>query len=293
MNHQDNSGLSHYISRINTTPKLERQEERELAVRWQQHRDQDAARRLIEAHLPFVVAMARRYQRYNVPLADLIGEGNFALLEALDRFEPERELRFVTYATFWIRARIVGVVLKNFSVARSGRGALKSRIFFKLRRERAKSVNRFGDSEEALTDMAQTLGMPVEKVAELLRQIDNTDVSIDMPQGAEGLSLLDSLVGAGTSQETSISQSEDAEFQQRLIREALLCLDKRERYIAEARLLADSDAEVTLAEIGRRLGVSRERVRQLEERAKTKLRAAVEQIASALGRDARESLTAA
>jgi len=99
--------------------------------------------------------------------------------------------------------------------------------------------------------------------------------------------------GRGTTQETSVSESEDAELQHKLIRDALLCLDKRERYIAEARLLADSDAGVTLAEIGRRLGVSRERVRQLEERAKAKLRAAVEQIASALGRGACESLTAA
>jgi len=293
MNYQDNSGLAHYITRVNTTPKLEREEERALAVRWQQQRDQAAANRLIEAHLPFVVAMAKRYQRYNVPLADLIGEGNFALLEALDRYEPERELRFVTYATFWIRTRIVGVVLKNFSVARSGRGALKSRIFFKLRRERAKSMNQFGDSQQALEDMARTLAMPVDKVRELLRQIDNTDVSIDLPQGAEGASLLENLAGADASQEASISHSQNAEFQKKLIAEALLCLDKRERYIAEARLLADSDSEVTLAEIGRRLGVSRERVRQLEERAKAKLRAAVEHIASALGRDARESLTAA
>ncbi|MDX2053666.1 MAG: sigma-70 family RNA polymerase sigma factor [Polyangiaceae bacterium] len=288
-----NAGLTTYISRVNRTPKLEREEERALAVKWQKERDKKAANRLIEAHLPFVVAMAKRYQRYNVPLADLIGEGNFALLEAIDRYEPERDLRFVTYAAFWVRARIVGVVLRNFSVARSGRGALKSRIFFKLRRERAKSLNRFGESEAAIADVANSLAMPVEKVRDLLRQLDNTDVSMDMPTGPEGRSLLDTLSAEDVSQETTFSRSQQSSFQQELVSKALLCLDTRERYIAEARLLSDTEAEVTLAEIGRRLGISRERVRQLEERAKAKLRNAVERIGVELGQDPREALCAA
>lgn len=293
MHQQDTTGISKYITRVNRIPKLEREEERELAVRWQTTRDKKAANKLIEAHLPFVVAMATRYSRYNVPLADLIGEGNFALLEALDRYEPERELRFVTYATFWVRARIVGVVLKNYSVARSGRGALKSRIFFKLRRERAKNASRYPDAEVALAETARTLALPVEKVRELARQLDGTDVSLDVPIGNEGRTLLETLQGEAPSQESDFSNSEQSRFQKQVVRTALLSLDTRERYIAEARLLADPEAEITLAEIGRRLGISRERVRQLEDRAKAKLRLAVEKIGRELGQDAKESLAAA
>ncbi|MGC4088996.1 MAG: sigma-70 family RNA polymerase sigma factor [Polyangiaceae bacterium] len=263
-------------------PPLDRDEELELARRWKNDGDRDAVERLTRAHLRVVVAIAQKYRRYGVPLAELIAEGNFGLAQALNKFDPERGLRFVTYASYWIRAFVLDHVIKSWSLVGGGAGPLRSRVFFKLRRERVRVANSLGEGEQAELALAERLGLSLDVLRRMTQRLDARDVSLELKVSSESkLSLLDTLQ-SNDNQEHDVLAREVGASVSEAIGHAMSELDSRERYIAEHRLMADPADELSLAEIGRELGVSRERARQLETRAKSKLKARIPELGGAL-----------
>jgi RNA polymerase sigma-32 factor len=266
--------LTAYGGQLAHFSPLTRDRERELALRWRSSSDASAADELVKAHLRYVVATAIKFRRYGIPLDELIAEGSFGVVHALGKFDPDRGTRFVTYAAYWIRAYILNYVLRSWSLVGSGAGALRSKNFFRLRRERARISNLFTDEAQAEEELAKRLEVPVGQLKGMLERLDTRDISLD-GQMFDGSSsrLIDTLVSDDRDQETSLVDDQARDQRAEAVRLAVVKLDERERFIVESRMMADRDDELSLAEIGRRLGVSRERARQLEVRAKGKLRA--------------------
>jgi RNA polymerase sigma-32 factor len=280
---QDGSSatISSYIAAVQRLPTLTREDEHEAAVRFAREGDRAAGMRLVEANLRYVVAIAITYRRYGVRLADLVSEGNVGLMTALAKFDPERGTRFVTYAAHWIRAFILDHVIRAYSIVGVGAGALRSKVFFRLRRERARVAAETNDAQEALEKLAVRFGTTPEKIALLAQRLEARDMSLDVQVHEEGAAtVLDTLPAPGPSQETMYMDHERKDAIESRVRAAVAELDPRERYIVETRIMADDPDELSLAEIGRRLGVSRERARQLEARAKAKLRRRLEEDAA-------------
>jgi RNA polymerase sigma-32 factor len=284
MSRQTEPELARYIARIHEYPRLSREEEIALVERWTASRDLAARQLLLESHLRYVVAIALRYRRYGVPVSELIAEGNFGVLHALDKFELGRGTRFVTYAAYWIRAYALNHIIRSWSLVGVGSGALRSKMFFKLRRERVRISNLVGDGEQADEMLAERLNLPLAKVTSMVRRLEGRDLSLDTRAHADSsLTLLDSLAATGSSQEEQVSELEVGGHMRDVVRDAIGVLDERERYIVEKRLMADAEDELSLAEIGRQLGVSRERARQLEARAKRKLRSRIAELSPLAG----------
>jgi len=272
--HESDSALARYIAHVKEIPELSREEEVALARRWIQEGDHAAAAKLVHANLRYVVAIAITYRRYGLSLSDLIAEGNFGIVHAIRKFDPDRGTRFVTYAAYWIRAYILNYVIRSWSLVGVGSGPLRSKLFFRLRRERARIASLVGEGEEGNEMLAERFGAPAEKVLSMARRLEARDVSLDARVFDDGATtLVDTLESEGISQEEALAESQEQQQLRERLRVAVESLDPRERYIVEVRMMADDDDELSLAEIGRRLGVSRERARQLESRAKKKLRA--------------------
>jgi len=277
--------LSRYISMVHRLPQLAREAELALVERWQATSDEAAKVELLNAHLRYVVAIALKYRRYGVPIDELISEGNFGVVHALSKFEPTRGTRFVTYAAYWIRAYILNHIIRSWSLVGVGSGALRSKMFFKLRRERVKILNLVGEGEKADAMLAEAMNLPADKVAGMVRRLEARDLSLDAKVFDDsGTTLADMLVASDVSQEETVASSELGDQLRNAVVAALATLDERERYIVERRLMADGEDELSLAEIGRQLGVSRERARQLEARAKRKLKVRMEEISRDHGR---------
>lgn len=264
------NALAEYIGRVRRIPRLSREKEHELALA-ARNGDVDAAHRLVEANLRFVVAVALQYRRYGIPISELIAEGSLGLMLAVRKFDADRGTRFVTYAGYWIRAYVLDLVVKSASMVGGGSGALRSKLFFRLRRERARVTNQVQDPTRVVEELAQRFSVDTDRMARMLRQIDSRDVSLDVSTHADSaLTLLDTLQDDSQSQEDELMQTEQQTGLNDRLGLALGTLDRRERYIVEQRIMGDD--EMSLAELGRRLGVSRERARQIEARAKRKLR---------------------
>jgi len=262
--------ISRYIEKVRQIPKLSREEEHELGVRALDG-DREAIDGLVQANLRYVVAVAIQYRRYGIRLSDLIAEGNVGLMMAVRKFDPERGTRFVTYAGYWIRAYILDCVVRSASLVGAGSGALRSKVFFRLRRERAKVANLELDPTERNQLLADRFQVSPEKMALMLRRLDGRDVSLDQKVFDDsGITMVDTLVSGDVDQETEYMDLERREVLSTRLSEAIETLDKRERFIVRERFLRGED--ISLAAIGRKLGVSRERARQLEARAKKKLR---------------------
>jgi RNA polymerase sigma-32 factor len=284
------STLSRYITRAHGEPVLTREHELALFRRYLAQDDQAAKSELLRCHLRYVVAIALKYRRYGLPLADLIAEGNFGLVHAVRKFEPERGHRFVTYAAYWIRAYVLNYIIRSWSLVGVGSGALRSKMFFKLRRERVRIMNLVGEGEHADELLAERIGLPKDQVLAMLRRLEGRDISLDTKiYDDSATTLLDTLVASGTDLDEQLAQTQRQDAAQVAVQRALVTLDARERYIVEHRLMADAEDELSLAEIGRRLGVSRERARQLEARAKRKLKTRLRDAAPRFEREWLES----
>ncbi|HXK20474.1 MAG TPA: sigma-70 family RNA polymerase sigma factor [Polyangiaceae bacterium] len=262
-------------------PHLDQEQERSLARRVRQNGDREAAELLARAHLRTVVTLASKYRHYGVPVPELIAEGNCGLAIALGKFDPERGVRFVTYAAFWIKAQILAYIIRSRSIV-AGHGSMRSQVFFKFRRERARATVLYGEGELAAAELATRMGMTPENVAATIRRLDYQDISLDAPFSDDaGSTWLDKLqADADENPEGLLAESRSKPEIEAKVERALRVLDPRERYVVETRLMAEREEELSLAEIGRVLGVSRERARQLEARAKKKLRQAVESAAA-------------
>ena len=286
--------LSRYISTVRGYPDLDRATETRLARLWKQSRDPNAADQLVRAHLKHVVAIALRYRRYGLPVAELVAEGNFGVAHALTKYDAERGTRFVTYAAYWVRAYILSYVIRSWSMVGGGSGALRSKVFFKLRRERVRLANLIGADESMPDRLAERLHLPVSEVTQMLRRLEARDVSLDARVYDDSpTTLVDTLQSKGRDQEQDLAATESADRRAHAVRVALSGLDSRERFIVESRLMADGDDELSLAELGRQMGVSRELARQLEERAKRKLRSRISEVMVRTGDTEADWVTAA
>jgi RNA polymerase sigma-32 factor len=257
-------------------PFLEREEERLLALRWRDERDEAALHRLTAAHMRLVIALAARFRHYGLPMADLIQEGHVGLLEAAARFEPEREVRFSTYATWWIRASVQDYILRNWSIVRGGTSSAQKALFFNLRRLRAK-LTRGGEdriSAEIHGKIAQAIGVSRADVALMDARLSAPDTSLNAPlidaDAGSSAERVEFLIDNSPLPDESVGEVIDAERRVRWLKQALEVLNERELRIVQARRLADE--QVTLEFLGDRLGISKERVRQIENRALEKLK---------------------
>jgi RNA polymerase sigma-32 factor len=276
-----NDDVAFYIAESKRAPRLERDQEMALALRWKTG-DRAAGDALARANLRHVVAVAMKYRRYGVPVSELIAEGNFGVVHALGKFEPERGIRFVTYAAHWVRAYILDHVIKSWSMVGGGSGPLRSRLFFKLRRERVRAVNLMGEGEAADNMVAERVGVTPDELRKLVHRLEARDVSLDVKVLDDSPVRLVDLLPAPDDQERSLFEHQVGGSMKTAVARAVSELDPRERYIAEHRLMADPAEELSLAEIGRSLGVSRERARQLEERTKRKLKRRIPALGSAV-----------
>jgi len=266
-------GVQRYLSYVQTVPRLSREDEHELAVRVRDTGDPVALDQLTRANLRYVVAIALKYRRYRVPVAELVSEGSVGLVVAARKFDPDRGTRFVTYAAHWIRAFMLEHVIRGSSMVGNGSGPMRSKLFFRLRREKAVLVGQGFDSSEVAERLATTFGTTVDKLRVMEERLDARDVSLDAPTHDDGTgTLVETMPGGEPSQEEQLSRAEETEQLNARVREAVRDLDPRERFIVESRLMADDPSELSLAEIGRQLGVSRERARQIEARAKQKIK---------------------
>jgi RNA polymerase sigma-32 factor len=252
---------------------LDREAELTLFQRYQEQGDAQAGEHLVRENLGNVSRIVRQYRHYGVPPAELAAEGNFGLVRALRKFDPKKGVRFMTYAAYWIRAYVLDYVIHSFSLVGSGSVALRSRFFFRLRRERSRIANLLGHGERADAALAASIGVGGVRLDAMLQRLDARDVSIDVtPPGGQSLS---DRLPAPDDPERQFGELELIGKLRSAVHSAVGALDERERFIVESRLMADREEELSLAEIGRRLGVSRERARQIEQRAKKKLRARI------------------
>ncbi len=259
MSEFESPALRAYRNRIAGVVPLGREVERELATRWRAG-DRRAGDALVTACLPFVIAIAVEYRRWGVPLEDIVQQGNIGLLHAASKFEPSRECRLATYAAYWIRAEIRDYVVRSYRVVRLGTTKGERRALRAYRRTRE-------TDPEAL---ARVSGMTREKIEWLLPLLSFREASLDVRVDDRG-PLADRLAGGGPTPEDEASAVERRGIASDAVGAALLTLTDRERLIVRARLMADEPR--TLQDLGVELGVSKERVRQLEERACSKLRA--------------------
>jgi RNA polymerase sigma-32 factor len=270
------NGLARYLQEIRRFPMLEPQEEFMLAKRWREHGDREAAHRLVTSHLRLVAKIAMGYRGYGMPMSEVISEGNVGLMQAVKRFEPERGFRLATYAMWWIRAAIQEYILRSWSLVKMGTTANQKKLFFNLRKaKREISALEEGDLHpDHVKLIASRLGVGEQEVVEMNRRLGG-DASLNAPIRGEGESVewQDWLADESTSQEENLVASEEAKNRHAALIESLSVLNARERRIFESRRLAE--APVTLEELAKEFGVSRERVRQIEVRAFEKVQNAV------------------
>lgn len=259
-------------------PFLARDEERGLAVSWKDHGDERALHRLISAHMRLVIALAGRFRHYGLPMADLVQEGHVGLMEAAARFEPEREVRFSTYATWWIRASIQDYILRNWSIVRGGTSSAQKALFFNLRRLRARLMQSTEEQvgSEIHSRIATAIGVSTKDVALMDARLSGPDMSLNAPVGEESEASserMDFLVDGAALPDETVTATVDGERRLSWLKQALTVLSERELRILRERRLAEDQA--TLEALGHRLGISKERVRQIENRALEKLRRAL------------------
>ena len=252
------TALDRYRASLKRVEILDAETERELAQRWADGH-QAAGARLIESSLPFVISIAREYRRWGVPLEDLVQQGNLGLLKAASKFDPEKNCRLITYAAYWIRAEIRDYVVRSYRIVRLGTTRTERRAMRAFRRKAF-------ESPQAL---AEESGMPLARARQLWPLLARGDLSLDASV-SDAPSAMDRMSYKQPTPEESFARSESVGHVRAALQSAMESLTDREQRIVEARIL--SEEPCTLLALGREMGVSKERVRQLEVRARQKLR---------------------
>jgi RNA polymerase sigma-32 factor len=269
-------GLGRYLAEIRKFPLLDPQEEYMLAKRWREHEDPEAAHRLVTSHLRLVAKIAMGYRGYGLPLSEIVSEGNVGLMQAVKRFEPDKGFRLATYAMWWIRAAIQEYILRSWSLVKIGTTAAQKKLFFGLRRAKGQiEALEEGDlTHEHVETIAKKLGVPEEEVVNMNRRMSGPDSSLNAPMGADSdMEWQDWLADDELDQESRLAESEELDERRTLLSAALDELTERERDILQERRLKDEP--MTLEELSKKYGISRERVRQIEVRAFEKLQQAM------------------
>ncbi len=264
-----------------TAPLLEKQHELDLARRWRDQKDQKALDELTRSYLRLVVSIANRFRHYGLINADLVQEGTIGLMEAAARFDPERDLRFSTYASWWVRASVQDYVLRNWSIVRTGTTAAHKSLFFNLRRLRAK-ITGTPDGQLSFENrrvLANQLGIKLKDIETMEARLTGGDVSLNQPVGSDdGDSWENFLVCEAPRPDEVFEASNDQKVRAWLLDAAMAQLNPRERIIISKRQL--SEDHITLAALGVHLKISKERVRQIEGQALAKLKASMLAIVS-------------
>lgn len=270
---------------------LEKEEEFMLAKRLVEHDDTKAAHKMVTSHLRLVAKIAMGYRFYGLPVSDLISEGNVGLMRAVKKFDPDRGFRLSTYAMWWIKAAINEHVLNSWSLVKLGTVAAQKKLFFNLRKLKAKlNIYEDGDlSIEAADEIAERLDVKSSEVIDMNRRLSRSDSSLNVPVGEDGdLDRIDLLMSDTPNQETVMADEQERTVAHSLLTEALSTLNDRERRIIKERRLSEEPR--TLEDLGVEYGISRERVRQIENRAFEKLQDAVKLAAQELDDATREPM---
>lgn len=261
--------LQKYLAEVRRHPLLEADEEHALAVLWKEDGDREAARQLVTANLRLVVSIARRYERAFRNLLDLVQEGNIGLMEALKNFDPYRGVRFPSYAVWWIRAYVIRYVMNNWRQVKLGTTQAQRKLFFNLQKEKDR-LEREGFSPDPKL-IADRLAVKPSEVIEMDQRLSGRDLSVDTPVGDSGEStMLDFLGGGSEDTETSYADAQARHLIASKIREFGESLSGKDSEIFNDRMIAEEP--MTLRELGERYEISRERVRQLEDRIRKRLR---------------------
>ncbi|MBN2752878.1 MAG: RNA polymerase sigma factor RpoH [Rhodospirillaceae bacterium] len=283
-------GLQAYLRSIRAFPILPVEEEYMLSRRFSGHGDIQAAHKLVTSHLRLVAKIAMGYRHYGLPVADLISEGNVGLMRAVKKFDPERGFRLSTYAMWWIKAAINEYILNSWSMVKIGTVAAQKKLFFNLRRAKA-ALGHYEEGDMAsadVTKIATDLGVPEHEVVSMNRRLARPDATLNAPVGEDGgMERIELLVDHRPSQEAEMSARQETDLGQRLIADAMENLNPREANIIRLRRLQAEP--MTLEDIGKSYGISRERVRQIENRAFDKLARAIRDASARLGHDAPEA----
>jgi RNA polymerase sigma-32 factor len=266
---------SGYLGDIRRFSILEKELEYRLAKRWREHGDREAADQIVTSHLRLAAKIAKNYRGYGLPISEIISEGTVGLMQAINRFEPDRGFRFATYAIWWIRASIQDYILRSWSLVKIGTTASQKKLFFKLRSAKAK-ISALENAElrpDQVTAIATTLGVNDQDVVDMNRRLGG-DVSLNASIRDEENSgeWLEQLVDESPSPEAIVVELDEMDQRRGALLRAIGVLDDRERRIFEARHLADEPR--TLEDLAVQFKVSRERIRQLEARAFEKVQAA-------------------
>ena len=261
--------LESYIQSANSFPILSQEEESSLARRLWDHGDLEAAQQLILSHLRFVVAIARGYKGYGLPQADLIQEGNIGLMKAVKRFDPERGVRLVSFAVHWIKAEIHEFIMRNWRLVKIATTKQQRKLFFNLRSMK-QGLDTMNPQE--VDAMAAQLGVKSEEVVEMEKRFNGSDISLEpiSDEEDEAFSPISYLTD-GEEPSQILENEQIAHLREKGLQQSLACLDDRSRHIIEARWLREKDT-ATLHDLAEELGVSAERIRQIEAKALQKMR---------------------
>ncbi len=269
--------IERYLAEISNYPVLSREEEYELATRYKEEGDLDAARQLIRANLKFVVKVANEYKSYGINPMDLIQEGNLGLMQAVKRFDPTRGYRLISYAVWWIRAYIQNYIVKTWSLVKVGTTQAQRKLFYKLRSTKNElDLSKRELSAEDYKLLANKLGVSDKAVIEMDKRMRTKDFSLDTDiKDKSEATHLDFIEDSELGQEDIVSKAQEEVAVKEGLSEALEILNEREQFIINNRVLTDSP--LTLEEIGQKFNISRERVRQIESAALKKIRAVFEE----------------
>ena len=257
---------------------LDAETELQLAYAWRDHRDEQALHRLITAYMRLAISMASKFRRYGAPMNDLIQEAGLGLMKAADKFDPDRGVRFSTYAVWWIKASIQDYVMRNWSMVRTGSTSSQKSLFFNLRRVQARlereaaAVGESLDRQVMRERIAIEVGVPLHDVEMMEGRLSGSDFSLNATQSSdeEGREWIETLEDENAMASDTVEQAKDIETLRTWLVEALSALNERERFIVQERKLKDQPR--TLESLGNELGLSKERVRQLEAAAFAKMR---------------------
>ena len=264
--------LSHYLQQIKKFPMLSEKQEVNLAKKWRDEGDTDAAHTLVTSHLRLVAKIAMGYRGYGLPVTELISEGNIGLMQAVKKYDPDKGFRLATYAMWWIRAAIQEYVLKSWSLVKIGTTAAQKKLFFNLKKLR----NRLSDYSEGslkphqVKEIASQLNVSEKEVTDMEGRISGNDYSLNAVVSAEGdEEWQEWLVDEDADHEIKIAEQEEVRKRKELLSKAINVLNDREKDIIHYRKL--SETPKTLEELSKEYKISRERIRQIEERAFQKL----------------------
>lgn len=276
LNISPDRNLARYLQHIRKFPMLSPEEEQDLARRWVEQGDVQAAHKLVTSHLRLVAKIAMGYRGYGLPLNELISEGNVGMMQAVIRFDPSRGFRLATYSMWWIRAAIQEYILHSWSLVKMGTTAAQKKLFFNLRKLKGQ-MQAIEDGDllpEHVTSIATRLNVPETDVIQMNRRIGNPDTSLNAPLREEGDGeWQDWLVDQDEGQESRLANTEEMDSRRELLAGAMETLSERERQILAERRLKENPT--TLEHLSQRYGISRERVRQIEVRAFEKLQKSV------------------